>query len=183
VALDRSNRADWHATIGYVPQHPFLFDASLAENIALATAIEHIDFGRLNEAVQLAQLDEFVRTLPNSYAEIIGERGVRLSGGQRQRVGIARALYRRTSVLILDEATNALDGMTENEIMSTIEGLRGTHTVILIAHRLRIVRGCDLIFELDDGRIVGRGTFEELTRLSSGFRSLLHGTGHSARVP
>jgi ABC-type multidrug transport system fused ATPase/permease subunit len=183
MVLDRSNHADWQATIGYVPQHPFLFDASLAENIALATAIEHIDFERLNEAVRLAQLDELVRTLPNAHAEIIGERGVRLSGGQRQRVGIARALYRRTSVLILDEATNALDGMTENEIMSTLERLRGAHTVILIAHRLRTVRACDLIFELDNGRVVGSGTFEELTRLSSGFQALLHGTGRPARVP
>jgi ABC-type bacteriocin/lantibiotic exporter with double-glycine peptidase domain len=160
-----------------------LFDASLAENIALATAIDEIDFSRLEEAVRLSQLDELVRTLPNAYAEIIGERGVRLSGGQRQRVGIARALYRRTSVLILDEATNALDGMTENEIMSTLETLRGAQTVILIAHRLRTVRACDLIFEIDNGSVIGSGTFEELTRLSSGFRLLLHGTEHAAHVP
>jgi ABC-type multidrug transport system fused ATPase/permease subunit len=183
ILLDMGNRAGWRATIGYVPQHPYLFDASLAENIALATKIEQIDFERLSDAVRLAQLDELVRAFPKGYAEIIGERGVRLSGGQRQRIGIARALYRRTSVLIFDEATNALDGMTENEIMSTLETLRGSHTVILIAHRMRTVRACDAIFELDNGRIIGSGTFEELTRLSSGFRSLLHDAARPAGVP
>ncbi len=182
VVLNSGNRADWQATIGYVPQHPFLFDASLAENIAPATAIAEIDVARMNEVVRLAQLDELVRSLPNAHAEIIGERGARLSGGQRQRVGIARALYRRSSVLILDEATNALDGMTESEIMSTLERLRGTHTVILIAHRLSTVRACDAIFELNNGGVIASGTFEELTRLSPGFQSALLGTRHPARV-
>jgi ABC-type multidrug transport system fused ATPase/permease subunit len=172
MIIDRTNCATWQAAIGYVPQQSFLFDASLAENIALATAYEHIDFGRLQEAIRLAQLDEFVKTLPNGYREVIGERGVRLSGGQRQRVGIARALYRRTSVLILDEATNALDGMTENEIMATLEGLRGARTIILIAHRLSTVRQCDSIFALDGGMVVGSGSFEELLGGSAGFRPL-----------
>ena len=173
MLLDGKNRADWRETIGYVPQHPFLFDASLAENIVLATEIEQIDSARLNEVVRLAQLEEVVRALPKGFAEIIGERGVRLSGGQRQRIGIARALYRRASVLIFDEATNALDGMTENEIISTLEKLRGSHTLILIAHRLRTVRVCELILELENGSVIGSGSFEELMRRSCGFRSLL----------
>jgi len=155
IPLDESNRAAWQATIGYVPQQNCLFDASLAENIALGSAYEHIDFDRLREAVRLAQLEELVKTLPNQYREILGERGVRLSGGQRQRVGIARALYRRTSVLILDEATNALDGMTEIEIMATLKDLRGAKTIILIAHRLSTARQCDSIFELDNGVVTG----------------------------
>ena len=172
MTIDGGNCAQWQAAIGYVPQQSYLFDASLAENIALATDYEHIDFERLHESIRLAQLDEFVNTLPNGYRQVIGERGVRLSGGQRQRVGIARALYRRTSVLILDEATNALDGMTENEIMTTLEGLRGARTIILIAHRLGTVRQCDSIFALDAGTVVGSGTFEELLGGSAGFRSL-----------
>jgi ABC-type multidrug transport system fused ATPase/permease subunit len=171
VLLDGKNRADWRETIGYVPQHPFLFDASLAENIVLATEAGQIDFARLNEVVRLAQLEEVVRALPKGFAEIIGERGVRLSGGQRQRIGIARALYRRASVLIFDEATNALDGMTENEIMSTLENLRGSHTVIMIAHRPHTVRACDSIFEIESGSVIGSGSFEELLRRSAGFRS------------
>jgi ATP-binding cassette, subfamily B, bacterial PglK len=172
VTIDSSNCAQWQSAVGYVPQQSYLFDASLAENIALATAYEHIDLERLDESLRLAQLDEFVKTLPNGHREVIGERGVRLSGGQRQRVGIARALYRRTSVLILDEATNALDGMTENEIMMTLEGLRDARTIILIAHRLSTVRQCDPIFALDGGMVIGSGSFEELLGGSAGFRSL-----------
>jgi len=177
IAINESNLAQWQTAIGYVPQQSYLFDASLAENVALATAYEHIDFDQLRESIRLAQLDEFVKTLPNGYREVIGERGVRLSGGQRQRVGIARALYRRTSVLVLDEATNALDGMTENEIMGTLEGLRGARTIILIAHRLSTVRLCDVIFALDDGAVVGSGTFEELLGRTEGFRSMPSSAG------
>ncbi|HSZ07378.1 MAG TPA: ABC transporter ATP-binding protein [Steroidobacteraceae bacterium] len=182
IPLADRNRAEWHTSVGYVPQHNFLFDASVAENIALATAFDQIDFERLREAIALAQLDSFVNNLPNGYREILGERGVRLSGGQRQRIGIARALYRRTSVLILDEATNALDSTTEREIMSTLEKLRGAHTIIVIAHRMSTVRPCDLIYELESGCIIGSGTFDELMQSSPRFRSLLHGTAESGSV-
>jgi ATP-binding cassette, subfamily B, bacterial PglK len=105
----------------------------------------------------------------------VGEDGVRLSGGQRQRLGIARALYRRASLLVLDEPTSALDGLTENEVMETIEGLRGQCTVILIAHRPSTVRRCDLIFELSAGALVAAGTYAELARQSERFERLLHG--------
>lgn len=174
-ALDTARRKDWWLSVAYVPQHIFLFDASLAENVAVATAWEHIDFERLAEALQRARLDRFVATLPNGCRELIGERGVRLSGGQRQRLGIARALYRRASTLILDEATNALDGMTESEIMDTLETLRGRCTVILIAHRLNTVRQCDAIFQLTNGALAGSGDFEQLMHGSTGFRSLIYG--------
>jgi len=125
IPLTASNRGDWQSTIAYVPQHAFLFDASVAENVALATDFERIDLERLSDALRLAQLEEFVRTLPRGYREIVGEHGVRLSGGQRQRVGIARALYWRASLLVLDEPTSALDGLTEGEVMSAIEGFKG----------------------------------------------------------
>ncbi len=175
IALTASNRADWQSTIAYVPQHAFLFDASLAENVALATNFEQIDLERLSHALRLARLDEFLSTLPHGYREIVGERGVRLSGGQRQRVGIARALYRRASLLVFDEPTSALDGLTESEVMSTIEGLRGQCTIILIAHRTGTVRRCDLIFELNGGAVVTAGTYAQLARESERFERLLHG--------
>jgi HlyD family secretion protein len=175
IALDEGNRADWQSTIAYVPQHPFLFDTSLAENVALATEFEQIDLGRLQQVLRLAQLEEFVATLPRGYLEVVGEHGVRLSGGQRQRVGLARALYRRASVLVLDEPTSALDGLTEGEIMATIETLRGVCTIILVAHRPSTVRRCDLVFELDEGAVVAAGTYSELMARSERFGRLLHG--------
>ena len=181
IALTADNRAGWQSTLAYVPQHTFLFDASLAENVALATRGERIDVERLSEALRLARLDELVRSLPQGYGEIVGEHGVRLSGGQRQRVGIARALYRRASLLVLDEPTSALDGLTEAEVMSTIEDLRGRCTIILIAHRTSTVRRCDLIFELSGGALVTAGTYTQLAKQSARFERLLHG-GDAAAV-
>jgi HlyD family secretion protein len=180
IPLTLTNCADWQSTIAYVPQHVFLFDASLAENVALATEFERIDSERLSSALRLARLEEFVATLPQGCREIVGERGVRLSGGQRQRVGIARALYRRASLLVLDEPTSALDGLTESEVMSTIEDLRGRCTVILIAHRPSAVRRCDLIFELSAGMLVASGTYAQLSRRSERFEGLLHGADAAA---
>jgi ATP-binding cassette, subfamily B, bacterial PglK len=173
VALDESNRKAWQTRIAYVPQNIYLLDRTIAQNIALGVPAEQIDQERMLEAARLAQLDEFVRTLPDEYAHAIGERGVKLSGGQRQRIGIARALYANASVLILDEATSALDGLTEHELLSTIVRLRGRHTVILIAHRMSSVRACDLIFELDQGRLIASGTYESLSRDSESFRRLV----------
>jgi ABC-type bacteriocin/lantibiotic exporter with double-glycine peptidase domain len=153
VAIDDSNREAWQSTVAYVPQHVFLLDASLAENIALAAPAHEIDSERVRSAARLAQLDAFIQTLPNGYQERLGERGVRLSGGQRQRVGIARALYRSASLLVLDEATNALDGLTESEILSTIEAMRGKQTIVLIAHRLSLTQRFDLVLEVNNGVI------------------------------
>jgi HlyD family secretion protein len=174
IVIDETNRAGWQSRIAYVPQTVFLMDASIAQNIALGVADDSLDLDRLRAAAKLAQLDEFVGTLPDGYGHFLGERGMRLSGGQRQRIGIARALYNDASVLILDEATNALDGLTEQELMATILGLRGRYTIILIAHRLNSVRACDLIFELDDGKIIGRGSYSELVRDSETFRRLVN---------
>jgi ABC-type multidrug transport system fused ATPase/permease subunit len=102
----------------------------------------------------------------------VGERGIQLSGGQRQRIGIARALYRAANVLVFDEATNALDGLTEQELMATLGHLRGRYTTILIAHRMSTVRSCDIIFELDNGKITGSGTYDGLLKSSAVFRRM-----------
>jgi HlyD family secretion protein len=173
VPLDEANRLAWQSRIAYVPQNIFLTDSSIAENIALGIEQPAIDRTRLAQAVELAQLDEFVSTLPDAVDHAIGEHGIQLSGGQRQRIGIARALYTDASVLILDEATNALDGLTEQELMTTIMRLRGRYTIILIAHRLSSVRACDAIFEFDLGSISNAGTYTELIRNSESFRRLV----------
>jgi ATP-binding cassette, subfamily B, bacterial PglK len=170
--VDEQNRAAWQARIAYVPQSIFLLDTTIAQNIALGVPNAEIDRARLAAAAQLAQLDEFVSTLPSGYEHVVGERGVRLSGGQRQRIGIARALYRNAAVLILDEATNSLDGLTEQEIMTTLLRLRGSYTILLIAHRLSTVRACDVIFEFDRGRLTASDCYDGLLRRSESFRRL-----------
>ena len=111
-------------------------------------------------------------TLPHGYEQQVGDRGVAVSGGQRQRIGIARALYRKASVLLLDEATNALDRLTEHELMITLRRLRGRYTVVLIAHGMSAVRACDVIFHLERGKIVGSGTYEALLKSSAVFRRM-----------
>jgi ATP-binding cassette subfamily B protein len=155
-----------------VSQDIFLLDASIAQNIALGIPAAGIDRSRLLEAARLAQLDELISTLPHGYDQPIGERGIRLSGGQRQRIGIARALYTQAPVLLLDEATNALDGLTEQELMATLGRLRGRYTTVLVAHRMSTVRACDLIFELQDGKLIGSGTYESLLQSSEAFRRM-----------
>jgi ATP-binding cassette, subfamily B, bacterial PglK len=171
-ALDEANRAAWQSRIAYVPQNIFLMDSSIAENIALGIPAADINRHRLSEAVRLAQLDEFIKTLPAGCDHRVGERGIQLSGGQRQRIGIARALYRAATVLVFDEATNALDGLTEQELMSTLGRLRGRYTTILIAHRMTTVRSCDIIFELENGKIIGSGTYDGLLKSSAVFRRM-----------
>ena len=174
IVIDETNRESWQSRIAYVPQAVFLMDATIAQNIALGISDGSIDRDRLIAAAKHAQLDEFVSTLPAGYDHLVGERGMRLSGGQRQRIGIARALYTEATVLILDEATNALDGLTEQELMTTLLGLRGRYTVILIAHRLSSVRACDLIFELENGKVIGQGTYSDLLKDSETFRRLVN---------
>jgi ABC-type multidrug transport system fused ATPase/permease subunit len=162
----------WQRTIAHVPQSIYLADTTVAENIAFGIPIADIDMNRVRDAARKAQIAEFIESRPEGYAALIGERGVRLSGGQRQRIGIARALYKKASVLVFDEATSALDNATEQSVMDAVGGLARYLTVLLIAHRLSTVRNCDIIVELKDGLIVAFGSYEELMDTSDSFRKL-----------
>lgn len=162
VVINELNVRAWQRRIAQVPQHIFLLDAPLIENIAFGVPTAQIDLERVHAAVRLAQLEECVAALPGGYYEMLGERGARLSGGQRQRLGIARALYRNASVLIMDEATSALDAVAESGIADSLLQLRRDRTILLIAHRVNTLRHCDMIVELDGGRIVRSGTYDGL---------------------
>ena len=132
------------------------------ENIAFGLPVQKIDKERVGKVVKLAHLDELVGQLQEGLNTKVGERGVQLSGGQRQRIGIARSLYHDPEVLIFDEATSALDTITENIIMDAIHDFSGSKTIIMVAHRLTTVQKCDIIFFMDQGRIVDQGTYSEL---------------------
>jgi ABC-type multidrug transport system fused ATPase/permease subunit len=172
VLLTEKNERLWRRRVGYVPQTVFLTNASIAENIALGIPKEKIDRAAVIRAAEMAQAEEFIDLLPDTYDTVVGERGVKLSGGQRQRLGIARALYHQPDVLIFDEATSALDGMTEDAVMQAIQKLSQQCTMVLIAHRLRTVQACDRIVVLDGGVIVADGSYQELTQHSDAFRRL-----------
>ncbi|MBF2048589.1 MAG: ABC transporter ATP-binding protein/permease [Elainella sp. C42_A2020_010] len=156
------NLRTWQNLIGYIPQSIFLIDDTIERNIAFGVPDEQIDCERLMSAIQAAQLVDVINNLPNKIKTMVGERGVRLSGGQRQRVGIARALYHEREILVLDEATAALDNETENLVTEAISSLGGTKTLIIIAHRLSTVERCDRIYMLEDGRIVKSGNYHEV---------------------
>jgi len=152
----------WQKQIGYIPQDIYLCDDTLRGNIAFGIPEKEISETQVSQAVQSAQLQAFIEKLPQGLDTVVGERGVRLSGGQRQRVGIARSLYHNPQVLVMDEATAALDNETEAEIMKAIEKLSGEKTLIMIAHRLTTVKNCDCLYFLEGGKIRAQGTYEQL---------------------
>ena len=157
VALDAGNMRSWHEQIAHVPQSIFLADTTIARNIAFGCADEEIDKERVRDAANQAQIGEFIEGLQDGYETRVGERGIWLSGGQRQRIGIARALYKRASVLILDEATSALDNTTEAAIIQSLEQLDRTLTIIIVAHRLTTIANCDVLVQLERGKVVSVG--------------------------
>ncbi len=148
----KQNYRKWLKNIGYIPQMIFMLDDTIRSNVAFGVPKEKINEDRLWEVLREAQLDEFVRTLPEGLDTGIGERGIRLSGGQRQRIGIARALYHDPEVLVLDEATSALDNDTEKAIMDSINRLHGKKTLIIIAHRLQTIEKCDMVYRVENGK-------------------------------
>lgn len=152
----------WQALVGYVPQSIFLADDTIRANVAFGIDPDHIDDNSVRRALAAAQLDGFIAELPEGWNTLVGERGVRLSGGQRQRIGIARALYHDPQVLLLDEATSALDTETEKGVMAAVESLHGEKTLVIVAHRLTTVAGCDVLYRLEHGRVVAEGSFQEV---------------------
>jgi ABC-type multidrug transport system fused ATPase/permease subunit len=171
--ITNQNVRDWQRSIGYVPQHIYLSDDTVAANIAFGVEPKDINLTAVLKSSKIANLHNFViDELPQQYQTTIGERGVRLSGGQRQRIGIARALYHNPQVLILDEATSALDNQTEKVVMDAVNNMSKDITIILIAHRLNTVKNCDIILKLDKGQIVAKGTFDELISGINGFGSI-----------
>ena len=150
--LSDENYRKWLKNIGYIPQTVFMLDDSIRKNVAFGIPEEEIDENRIWEVLKEAQLDDFVKGLPEGLETGIGERGIRLSGGQRQRISIARALYEDPEVLVLDEATSALDGDTEQAIMDSINSLHGKKTLIIIAHRLQTIEKCDAVYRIENGK-------------------------------
>jgi len=160
--INNQNRRAWQAHIAHVPQNIYLSDGTINENIAFGISKEKIDHQRVKKAAQQAQISELIEGWKDGYEAFVGERGIRLSGGQQQRIGIARALYRKANVIIFDEATSALDNETELEVMKVIEDLGKEITVLMIAHRLTTLKGCDQIIKLNKNNVIHTGSYQEM---------------------
>ena len=152
----------WQRNIGYIPQAIYLSDSTIRENIAFGIDKDKIDNKAVEEAARKAQLFDFVKSLPDGFETVVGERGARISGGQKQRIGIARALYHNPEVLVLDEATSALDNETEKAVMEAIDGLHGSKTIIIIAHRLSTIQNADIVYEVGGGKVIEKSKSEIL---------------------
>ena len=172
IPLTAEEMPAWQANCALVPQDIRLLDTSVRENIAFGQSGDDIDDDEVWNALAAAQFDDVVSQMPYGLYTMIGENGVKLSGGQRQRLSLARAFYRKASVLILDEATSALDNKTEYEVMQALDIVGRRCTTIVIAHRLSTVRKCDQVFEVSDGRIKASGSFEDLVKISDSFREM-----------
>ena len=169
--INEKNRKSWQRSIGYVPQYIFLSDDTVKANIGFGHDLKDLNNTFVEQAAKAANLHDFIiNELPMGYETIIGERGVRLSGGQRQRLGIARALFHKPKVLVLDEATSAMDTLTEKLIMDAINKLKQNTTIILIAHRLTTIKKCDKIFLLDKGKLINQGSYKQLLESDDLFR-------------
>ena len=172
VPLTDEEMPAWQANCALVPQDIQLLDASIRENVAFGCEPDNLDDAEIWAALEAAQFDDVVSSMPYGLFTMIGENGIKLSGGQRQRLSLARAFYRDAKVLVLDEATSALDNKTEYDVMQALDLVGRRCTTIVIAHRLSTVRKCDRIFEVDHGRIKAAGDYETLCRLSDSFREM-----------
>ena len=173
--IDKKYIASWQSKIGYVPQSIFIKDGDVIENIAFGLTVDQVDNVKLWNAIELAQLKSWVESLPCGLSTNLGERGVQISGGQKQRIGIARALYENAEYLFLDEATSALDGGTEHLIMDAIDKISGSKTIVMIAHRINTVMKCDIIYMINEGRVVDSGTYDYLIENNSEFKKMAEG--------
>ena len=174
TVVNDNNLRSWQNTIGFVPQSIFLSEGTIAENVAFGIPQEEINLEQVKQALQLAHLSELLKNLEKGMHTKVGERGVQLSGGQRQRIGIARALYHEAKVLIFDEATSSLDGITEKMIMNAIHNFKGQKTIIMIAHRLKTIQQCDKILLMEKGEVIDQGTYKELIETNDYFKKMAH---------
>ena len=162
VKINYKNRSSWMSNVAYVPQSVFLSDATIAENIAFGIPKEEIDLKKIDKCINLASLHTTIENFPEKINTYVGERGIKLSGGQVQRIGIARALYDDPEILILDEATNSLDSNTENEIIDSINNLKGKKTIIMITHNTSNLMYFDRVYKLEDGNIIKSGAYSDI---------------------
>jgi len=162
----------WQKSISHVPQSIYLSDSTIASNIAFGQDSSEVDMDLVRKSAEIACISSFIESNPEGYSSIVGERGIKISGGERQRIGIARALYNKAELLVLDEATSSLDNKTENEVMRGISHMEFRPTILMIAHRLSTVKSCDSIVQLENGRIVAQGTYNELSKDNRSFQDL-----------
>lgn len=172
TCINIDNKRAWQNNVGFVPQSIFLSEGTIAENVAFGLSLKDINLQQVNKALNLANLTELIKELPHGIDTKVGERGIQLSGGQRQRIGIARALYNEADVLVFDEATSALDGITEKTIMEAIHDFNGQKTIIMIAHRLKTVQKCNIIYMMEKGRIIDQGTYQDLVERNTKFKKM-----------
>ena len=165
---------DWQNIISYVPQSINLLSGTILSNIAYGINQKNIDIDRVWKSLEASQIKDLILELPNKLNTNVGENGVRLSGGQRQRIAIARAFYRNTKILILDEATSSLDNKTESNLINSLDLIKSNFTIILIAHRLSTIKECDCIYEFENGRIKSKGAFSELMKTSITFNEMVN---------
>ena len=166
VKITSKNHEEWRMNIAHVPQTVFLADTTILENIAFGIPAEEINYDLARDSAKKAQIAETIESWDLGYQTRVGERGVRISGGQRQRIGIARAMYKKASIIVLDEATSALDGDTEQSVMNSIQNIEEGVTMILVAHRLTTLKGCDQIVEIENGQVKRIGSYQEIIDLA-----------------
>ena len=164
VYINEKNISLWRKNISHVPQDVYLSDATIEENIAFGISQDKIDHQRVLEVSEQACISKLISGWKDQYKTIVGERGVKISGGQKQRIGIARALYRNADVLVFDEATSALDRQREKTIMELIEKLSREITILIIAHRVTSLKGCDQIIEIHKNNAIQIGSYEEMIK-------------------
>jgi len=172
IVIDKYNREQWQSRIGYVPQDVYLINDTISANISFGVERNEADQDAIIRAAKIANLDEFVDSLPNKYETTVGERGSSLSGGQIQRIGIARAIYRNPEILIIDEGTSALDIATEREVMEALNRIRLESTIIIIAHRVDTLRACDSIYMFEKGEVISSGTYDKLLKSDKKFQNI-----------
>jgi ATP-binding cassette subfamily B protein len=173
VPVDQAEIHSWYSCCSQVPQNIQLYNGSVCANIAFGEEEKNINYHRVWDALEAAQLNEFIADLPYGLHTQIGENGINLSGGQRQRIALARAFYRQSTFLVLDEATSALDNQTESDVIQSLEIVGRRCTTLVIAHRLTTIQRCDRIYEFSDGRIVHSGDYTSLQKSSESFRRLV----------